>query len=178
MWKKCVYYLQHRFHFFTTRRTSPRSAKYILNSPIPSTSCPYLLMYEIMDPIWILKIKMSDSVRGRGCSHLERQPKKVRTVGERVEQEGKKKMENLRQRKKRGIYRNKKSNTVRRKRINPASLRYSESAAILFSHYLHISSFQSIIIPIVRCAPNYTYRIESGTLLKLIFFSIPYLEII
>lgn len=97
-----MYYLQHRFHFFTTRRTSPRSAKYILNSPIPSTSCPYLLMYEIMDPIWILKIKMSDSVRGRGCSHLERQSKKVRTVGERVEQEGKKKMENLRQRKKRG----------------------------------------------------------------------------
>lgn len=80
----------------------PRSAKYILNSPILSTSCPYLLMYEIMDPIWILKIKMSDSVRGRGCSHLERQSKKVRTVGERVEQEGKKKMENLRQRKKRG----------------------------------------------------------------------------
>jgi len=58
-----------------------------------------------MDPIWILEIKTSDSVRGGSCSHLERQSKKAWTGREEEKEENGKFVE-----KETGIYRNKKSN--------------------------------------------------------------------
>lgn len=79
MYKMRVYIIISSINFtFLLRGELSRSAKYFLNFPILSTSYPYLLTYEIMEPIWILEIKTSDSVR-ESCSHLERQSEKVRT---------------------------------------------------------------------------------------------------
>lgn len=129
--KKCVYYLHHRFRLFTPRRASP--VCHILNSSILLTSFLSLPLYvtKIIDPIWILEIKTSDSV-WRSCSHPERQSRKVQTGG-------RKKMENLRREKETGIYRNKKSNTTLVANVFE-SIRHDENAAILFSHYIQALS--------------------------------------
>lgn len=84
------------FSTFTLRQTFPfcQVQNFKFFRFFPPRPYPYLLMYEIMDPIWILEIKMSE-IR-RSCSHLEKQSKVWAAKG------GKKEMENLRQRKKRG----------------------------------------------------------------------------
>ena len=76
---RIYYYLQHRFYFFYF---AVNFCQVLLNSPILSTSYPYLLTYEIMKPIWILEIKTSDSVR-ESCSHLEKVRQRRRGQGRR-----------------------------------------------------------------------------------------------
>ena len=106
---RIYYYFQHRFYFFYF---AINFCQVLLNSPILSTSYPYLLTYEIMKPIWILEIKTSDSV-WESCSHLEKVRQRRRRQGR--EENGKFAKKEMR------IYRNK-SKTISCIRINSVLL--------------------------------------------------------
>lgn len=130
--KKCVYYLQHRFHFFTPRQTSPFCQVHLksLNS------------FHLVPTLTFLCTK---SWIPSGYSRLKRQiwyggaALIWRGSRRKYEQEErrKKKMENLRQRKKRRyiVTRNRILLRCKRFRINPA---FCSGVIIMPQSFFHI----------------------------------------